>query len=1179
MFRMNTNDPTQPDPTQPDPATPSPDVATADPKPEAAETTAPVEPMVPVPPEEMPAAPSAPSEVAKPESEADAEPPPKAQATEPDAPKGPAAPALPPQPVPVIPPAPQPGDLSRIAQDLQIRKVQVEALVQLLDEGNTVPFITRYRKERTGGLDEEVIRRIQARIDALRALAERKQTILKSIAGQGRLTDDVVGAIMDADHPKRLEDLYQPFKPKRRSLASDARDQGLEPLAIAIWTRDPAVEPLAEVVAGLVNPEKGLADPAAVLTGVRNILAEVVSDSADVRGSLRLFLRDTAVMVTHKADGVPDGQGQEYRDYFQFKEAVRMMPPHRILAVNRGEHEKVIRVKLDCDSDRAKFIAEDNLPVMDHPHLDVIRQVVSDAIDRLILPSLEREIRKEMTEFAQDNAVDIFARNLQSLLLRAPLGGKRVLAIDPGMRTGCKVAVLDETGTPLEDAVIYPHPPQKKPAEAKRKLEQLIRKHQTGIIAIGNGTGCRETEQLVADLMTELEDRRLNPQPVASPIPQATAETPTLAVTMPDTPPMDVPPPALPAETVSSEMPAGSEAATVSTETGAADADASSSTEVTAPKVPAAPPPPPEPTIDLTGLPDAPTDIAYVIVNEAGASDYSASPIAKEEFPNLDATGRGTISIGRRLQDPLAELVKIDPQHVGVGLYQHDMRPKYLKDSLETVIESCVNAVGVDLNTASVALLRHVSGLNQLAAREIVEHRKQNGAFRSREQLRGVPQMGPNRFTQSAGFLKIRDGEDPLDNTWVHPESYPIARYVLELIGHPPTDLRDKAKLADIAEKLRTQNPEAIANHFKVGGPTVRDIFEALVRPGRDIREERPTPIFRKGVLKPEDLSPGMELKGEILNVVPFGAFIDIGLKESGLVHISQMANRFIKSPYDVVSVGDVVPVWVLDAGDKKIKLTMIPPGQERPAPGPRGADRPPMEQRPMEQRRPAPQQQRDDRPPMQQRPQGPPAERREFAPRSGPGGPPMGQGPRPGGPPMGQGQRPPQQGGFRGGPPQGGGYRDRGGPQGPRPGGPPRQDQGPPPGFVPPPRPSKPKAMPKLSDDQKAGAAALNSFGQLAVFFGGPTPEAAPPQESAEDKKKKKREEKLKAKAEAEAKAKAEAEVKVKQDADVKPVETGDAAPVDVPPRAPTADATPAEPGNPPPVADTPAPTDAPPS
>ncbi len=1158
---MNTNDPTEPAP-----ATPTPDAPTTDPvapPPEPGETTAPVEPMVPVPPDTVPDAPASPAEVAEPESDAATEPP-KAEAAEPEAPMAPPAAALPPQPVPPVPPAPQPGDLSRIAQDLQIRKVQVEALVQLLDEGNTVPFITRYRKEATGGLDEEVIRRIQARIDALRALADRKQTILKSIAGQGRLTDGLVSTILDAEHPKRLEDLYLPFKPKRRSLSSDAKEQGLEPLALAIWTRDPAVEPLAEVVAGLVNPEKALATPEAVLAGVRNILAEVVSDSADVRGSLRLFLRDTAVMVTHKADGVPEGQGSEYRDYFQFKEAVRMMPPHRILAVNRGEHEKVIRVKLECDTDRAKFIAEDNLPVLDHPHLDIIRQVVSDAIDRLILPSLEREIRKEMTEFAQDNAVDIFARNLQSLLLRAPLGGKRVLAIDPGMRTGCKVAVLDETGTPLEDSVIFPHPPQKKPGEAKRKLEQLIRKHQTGVIAIGNGTGCRETEQLVADLITELENRRLNPQPAVSPIPHATAETPTVSVTVPDGPAFEVPAPVLSqAETVSSEVTPGSEAATVSTEAGAADAAASSTTEVTAPKVPA-PPPPPEPSIDLTGLPDAPSDIAYVIVNEAGASDYSASPIAKEEFPNLDATGRGTISIGRRLQDPLAELVKIDPQHVGVGLYQHDMRPKYLKESLETVIESCVNAVGVDLNTASVALLRHVSGLNQLAAREIVEHRKQNGAFRSREQLTGVPQMGPNRFTQSAGFLKIRDGEDPLDNTWVHPESYPIARYVLDLIGHPPADLRDRAKLPDIAEKLRAQNPEAIANHFKVGGPTVRDIFDALVRPGRDIREDRPTPIFRKGVLKAEDLSPGMELKGEILNVVPFGAFIDIGLKESGLVHISQMANRFIKSPYDVVSVGDVVPVWVLDVtpGDKKIKLTMIPPGQERRPSGPptdqRRDDRPPMEQR-----RPAPQPRRDDRPPPQQgarpQPQGArpqPQAQGGFAPRPGPGGPPMGQ-------------RPPQQGGFRGTPPPGGGYRDRGGP---RPGGPPRQDQGPPPGYVPPPpRPNKPKPTPKLSDDQKAGAAALNSFGQLAVFFGGPTPEAAPAQETAEDKKKKKREEKLKAKAEAEAKAAA--------DAAAKPVETGDAAPVDVPPQAPTADATPAEPGNSPPVADTPAPTDAPPA
>ncbi|MEO2091253.1 MAG: helix-hairpin-helix domain-containing protein, partial [Gemmataceae bacterium] len=704
--------------------------------------------------------------------------------------------------------------------------------------------------------------------------------------------------------------------------------------------------------------------------GVRHILAELIAENADVRGVLRLFFRDTALMVTAKADGVPDGKGQEFRDYFDFKEPVRMMPPHRILAVNRGEHEKILKARTECDAQRAKHIAFDHLPLLDHPHKEFIIPAMEDAVDRLLLPSLEREIRREMTEFAQDHGVDIFARNLRSLLLKAPLGGVRILALDPGMRTGCKVAVLDETGNLLEDAVVYPHPPQKDVAGAKRKLEQLIRKHQTAVVAIGNGTGCRETEQLVSDLIAEFVDRKVNPRPAASPIPQVVTETPTLSAAVEPAAPVVEQPPPLPAEaavtTVAAPVLGAAETvATLATagESTSADTAVAPTAVPEAAPTPVAPPAPPVEVINLDGLPEPPADLAYVIVNEAGASDYSASPIAKEEFPHLDATVRGTVSIGRRLQDPLAELVKVDPQHVGVGLYQHDMRPKYLKESLEVVIESCVNAVGVDLNTASVPLLKHVSGLNQLAAREIVEHRKKNGPFTSREQLKGVPQVGEARFTQAAGFLKIRTGEDPLDNTWVHPESYHIARQVLESIGHTPADLNDKAKLADIREKLKTQNPEAIANIHKVGGATVRDIFDALARPGRDVREDRPPPIFRKGVLNLEDLTPGMELKGEILNVVDFGAFVDVGLKDSGLIHISQMANRFIKSPYDLVNVGDVVSVWVnsVDPDRRRVSLSMIPPGQERTFE--RRPDRPPQD-RPPQDRPP-----RQDRPP-QERPQ-----------------------------------------------------------------------------------------------------------------------------------------------------------------------------------------------------------------
>ena len=1052
----------------------TPDSTTATlPEPAAADPT-PAEPVTP--PAEAPAAEAPP-------------------ATEPPAP---AAAVLPPQPVPQVPPAPQPHELARIAQDFQIRRVQVEAVVELLDAGNTVPFITRYRKEKTGGLDEELIRRIQLRVSALRALAERKQTILRSIAGQGKLTDPLLDDILRAEHIKRLEDLYLPFKPKKKTLASDARDKGLEPAALAVWNRDEAVADLPAVLAGLVNPDKGLTTADDVATGVRHILAELIAENADVRGVLRLFFRDTAVMVTSKADGVPDGKGQEFRDYFDFKEPVRMMPPHRILAVNRGEHEKILKARTECDAQRAKHIAFDHLPLHDHPHKEFVIPAMEDAVDRLLLPSLEREIRREMTEFAQDHGVDIFARNLRSLLLKAPLGGVRILALDPGMRTGCKVAVLDETGNLLEDAVVYPHPPQKDVAGAKRKLEQLIRKHQTAVVAIGNGTGCRETEQLVSDLIAEFVDRKVNPRPAVSPIPQVVTETPTVSAAVAPAAAVVEQPPPLPAEAAVTTVAAPVLGAAETVATMAAAGESASADTAVAPTAvpeaaaaaPAAPPPPPVEVINLDGLPEPPADLAYVIVNEAGASDYSASPIAKEEFPNLDATVRGTVSIGRRLQDPLAELVKVDPQHVGVGLYQHDMRPKYLKESLEVVIESCVNAVGVDLNTASVPLLRHVSGLNQLAAREIVEHRKKNGPFTSREQLKGVPQVGEARFTQAAGFLKIRTGEDPLDNTWVHPESYHIARQVLESIGHTPADLNDKAKLADIREKLKTQNPEAIANIHKVGGATVRDIFDALARPGRDVREDRPPPIFRKGVLNLEDLTPGMELKGEILNVVDFGAFVDVGLKDSGLIHISQMANRFIKSPYDLVNVGDVVSVWVnsVDPDRRRVSLSMIPPGQERTferRPDRPPQDRPPQDRPPRQERPPQDRPPQDRPPPRDRGPAGPPrpmGERAGFIPRPTPTVP----------PPVRPGQGKPA-----------GLYRGPQPPTGPRPGagGPPQQQ---PPGEgVAPPRPKGNRPAPKLNEQQKSGKADLNTFAQLAAMFGGAPQEAEAPKPEKKKKQK----------------------------------------------------------------------------
>ena len=1035
-------------------------------------------------------------------------------------PPEPPAPALPPQPVPQVPKAPQSHDLSRIAQDLQIRKAQVEAVIELLDDGNTVPFITRYRKERTGGLDEVALRRIQDRVTAMRDLASRKQTILRSIANQGRLTDDLVAAILDAEFPTRLEDLYLPFKPKKRSLATEARERGLGPLADAIWDRDPAVENLQEVLPGMIDPWKQLHEITDVVTGVRHILAEIIADHAAVRGPVRLFLWDTAVVAAQKNETAPEAKAREYKDYFQFKEPARLIPPHRVLAVNRGEREHILRARLSWDQQIARDIVLGNLPLADHPHREFILPAVEDAIDRLLMPSLEREIRRELTDRASGHAIGIFARNLQSLLLRPPLGGKRVLAIDPGIRTGCKVAALDETGTLLEETVIYPHQSQKKVAEAKAKLEQLVRKFQTPVIAIGNGTACRETEQLVSELIAEFEDRRVNPRPIESPGEpggSATGENePGASATGENEPQADHQPPSQPAESVSTdthpaeggsiESPIGAavlpgEFETVSSPDAGVpggDPELVQSPAVDAPEPPPAPEPakPAPPPIDLSGLPEPPVDLAYVIVIESGASDYSASPIAKEEFPNLDATARGTVSIGRRLQDPLAELVKIDPQHIGVGLYQHDVKAKQLKESLEKVVESCVNTVGVDLNTASVPLLRHVSGLNQLVARELVNFRTENGRFTHRDQLKGVPQMGDARFTQAAGFLKIRGGDHPLDSTWVHPESYAVAEKVLAEAGLVPADLTDKAKLAALREKLNTFDVEALATKFETGPLTIVDIFEALARPDRDPREDRPQPIFRTGVLKIEDLKAGMELKGEVLNVVDFGAFVDVGLKDSGLVHISQMANRYIKSPYDVIAVGDVVPVWVIsvDPDMGRVSLTMIAPGQERrhggPPRGERGErpDRPPRGERPP----------RADRPPLKAKVPPPVVTLKGEKPAGQPPRPPMVARPPAAGGGGPSGGRP---GGGGGGKPRGPGapgWRTSAKPGG---GGPPvvktraqveaeaaAAAAAPPPAV----KPVRPKAPPKLNEEQKSGKAPVHSFAQLAALL--KPKDAAPP-------------------------------------------------------------------------------------
>ncbi|HEY1381074.1 MAG TPA: Tex family protein [Gemmataceae bacterium] len=1008
----------------------------------------PADPLAPTPPPEMTPDAAPPAEMPDAAAAAEALPAATAVATqehaaEPPPPPPPSAPPLPPIPV----------DLSRVAQDLQIRKVQVEAVVQLFDDGNTVPFITRYRKERTGGLNEDVIRRIQHRVGQLRHLAERKQTILKSIANQGRLTDELRAAILAAESPKRLEDLYLPYKPKKRSLATEAREKGLEPLALAIWTGDPAASNLDELVPTMVNPEKGLNSIEDVTQGVGHILAELIAETADVRGVVRMVLWDTGRLAVGKSDALPEGKGLEYKDYFQFTETIRHIPPHRVLAINRGEKENALKVRLEFEADLVRRVAADRLPLADHPHRDRLLPIVEDALTRLLLPSLEREVRRELTERAQDHAIAVFARNLRSLLLQPPLWGKRVLAIDPGYRTGCKVAVLDETGNPLEHAVIHPHQPQKRLAEARHKLEELIRKHQASVVAIGNGTACRDTEELIAGLIAEFDARRRGevvPPPEPAPPPPVPPAPPAEAAAPPQREPAATAPPTAAEEAAPIPLPPASEGLALPSEAAPAAEPAAPPPAEAPAAAPAAeaPKPPPAPVLpSLDHLPEPPAELAYVVVNEAGASDYSTSPLGREEFPGFDATLRSTISIGRRLQDPLSELVKIDPQHVGVGLYQHDVHPKHLKESLVEVIESCVNHVGVDLNTASVPLLRHVSGLNQHAARELVEFRKQHGPFAGREQVKQVPGIGDARWTQAAGFLKVPAAADALDGTWIHPESYPVARQVLGDLGFEPEVLRHLTPDHPLREKLKSVPAEELAGRLHAGVPTVRDIVDALARPGRDPREDLPPPVFKKGVLKLEDLHPGMELKGTVLNVVPFGAFIDIGLKDSGLVHISQMANRYIKSPHEVVAVGDVVTVWVLtvDAERRRASLTMIPPGTERKPP----------------ERRP-------------QRGERPPAERRGEAPARGPGGPPR-RGPRP---PQ------PQRGGRRPAP----AGEPAGAPGGEQPAAPPR-----PPRQLPERKPPKPRPLPQLTQAKKEGKEYLTTLGELAAFFKAREPHEPP--------------------------------------------------------------------------------------
>jgi protein Tex len=726
-------------------------------------------------------------------------------------------------------------DYGRLTRELGIDPDKIARTVALLDDGNTVPFITRYRRDQTGGLDEEQIGRIREGITKLRLLDERKQTILRSIESQHALTDELRRQIEQADSVKRLEDLYLPYRPKKQTLATKAHEQGLAPLAREILSQDKAAADLDKRAADFINTDKGIPDAATALLGAGHILAEQFSEDPELRQKVRKLYRKTGKLASTKLEDNPK-KNQQFHDYLDFREPLSRIPPHRVLAINRGERAKILGVKIEADTAAIEELGIEQLVPAEHAHKDFLTGCVRDALARLILPSLEREARRELTEKAETHAVEVFARNLRNLLLQPPLPGRRILAVDPGYKNGCKLAALDEFGKLLAHDVMYVVGGDEQKAAGRAKLVAFITEHNLTVIAIGNGTACRQTEQLIAEILgNELKER----------------------------------------------------------------------------------------------------DVHYVVVNEAGASVYSTSEVGREEFPECDAIQRSAISIGRRLQDPLSELVKIDPASIGVGLYQHDARAKHLRDSLDDVVQSCVSFVGVELNSASTPLLRYVSGMNQLTARRVYEHRQQKGPFKNRQQLLEVSGLGNATFVQSAGFLKIVGGDQPLDATWIHPENYDAAKKLLEKLGIDATTVAAGASATQIRELVAPLDRQALAAELGVGQLALDDMIEALCRPGRDPREDLPPPIFRKDVVKFEDLQAGMELRGTVLNVVDFGAFVDVGLSDSGLIHISQLSAGYVRDPHQVVAVGDQVRAWVasIDKDRRRVALTMIAPGTERPKP------------------------------------------------------------------------------------------------------------------------------------------------------------------------------------------------------------------------------------------------------
>ncbi|MCG4579974.1 Tex family protein [Clostridium cochlearium] len=708
----------------------------------------------------------------------------------------------------------------RLAKELNISVKQVESTVNLLDEGNTIPFIARYRKEVTGGLTDLTLRELFQRLTYLRNLNGRKEDVIRIIEEQGKLTEEIKSSILKCETITEVEDIYRPFRPKRRTRATIAEEKGLKPLAELILLGEFKGD-LKEEAGKYINDEKEVNSVEEALAGAVDIISEIISDKAEYRKWIRNFVNKEGVIET-------SGESKEptpYEMYYSYREEVKKIPSHRILAINRGEKEKILSVKITCDMEKIELYLKKNLLKNNKLTDPYIEESVSDSLKRLIYPSIEREIRGELTDKAEEGAINIFKSNLKALLMQPPIKGKTVLGYDPGFRTGCKIAVLDDTGKFLDKSTVYATAPQNDIEGSIKVLKELIYKYDVDVISLGNGTASRESEEVIGRLIKEIKEEK------------------------------------------------GKE-------------------------------------------------VYYVIVSEAGASVYSASQLATEEYPNIDVSIRGAISIGRRLQDPLAELVKIDPKSIGVGQYQHDITPKKLDESLRGVVEDCVNNVGVDLNTATPSLLSYVSGVNSGIAKNIVAYREEKGKFTSRKELLKVKRLGAKAFEQCAGFLRVSESKEPLDNTGVHPESYEVAKNLIEILDYSIEDLKSN-RLGDIEERINNFNIDELAKKLDIGKPTLLDIIKELKKPGRDPREELPKPIFKTGVIDINQLKPGMSLTGTVRNVADFGAFVDIGVHQDGLVHISELSDRFVKHPLDVVKVGDIVEVKVLDVDEKRGRISL----------------------------------------------------------------------------------------------------------------------------------------------------------------------------------------------------------------------------------------------------------------